>query len=552
MTNDGPGFAPARSSLHRNHPIIWASRFIHHSAFAIRQLCAALILLLFALPARAQLIADWDAAAETAVVFNPDFPGSAELAAYYAEKRHIPKERVIGLRCSQEDSMSRGEFEAHLRGPLLQLFESRHWWNAEPPLPGKPLTGDGIPSPLAPSNKIRVLVLMRGVPFQIRRATQKPKQSQEDEASVDSELAVLGLTSPPVQGGLRNPYFDQQTRFPHAQNSSGLLIVGRLDGPDDSTVKRMIDDALHAEQIGLLGRAVIDLANKTGAYQEGENWLKNSADSYRRAGIPVFIDRFENVLRDGWPLPETILYLGWYTDHIAGALASPTFHFKRGAIACHLHSFSASVIRSHDKAWAGPLLSHGAAVTFGNVFEPYLALTLHFDIFNKRLLEGFTVGEAAWNATPALSWMNVVLGDPLYRPFGKGTGSKLGEGDDRDYALYQGMALRLAGEPDGRIKTALTEYAEKRHRPRLLELTALLSALQSKIPQAVDLLEHAESTTKDPAELLRLRLYQAEMLRRSEKADAARKLLRETLKDERFKEQSSRTAAESLLKDLGG
>ncbi|MCX6852548.1 MAG: TIGR03790 family protein, partial [Verrucomicrobia bacterium] len=207
------------------------------------------------LSVRAQLIADWDATAETAVIFNPDYPGSAELASYYANQRHIPKERVIGLRCSQEDSISRGEFEAQLRGPLLQLFESRHWWNAEPPTPGKPLTGDGISSP-PPSSKVRVLVLMRGIPFQIRRAAQKPKQSEEDEASVDSELAVLGLNNPPVKGGLRNPYFDQQARFPHAQNSLGLLIVGRLDGPDAPTVKRMIDDAIYAEQTGLLGRAV--------------------------------------------------------------------------------------------------------------------------------------------------------------------------------------------------------------------------------------------------------------------------------------------------------
>jgi len=510
------------------------------------------ILLLLTLSARAQLTAEWDAAAETAVIFNPDFPGSAELASYYAEQRHIPKERVIGLRCSQEDSVSRVEFESQLRGPLLQLFESRHWWSTEPPTPGKALTGDGISFTTTPPSRVRVLVLMRGIPFQIRRSAQKPKQSEEDEASVDSELAVLGLNKPPVKGGLRNPYFDQQRRFPHAQNSLGLLLVGRLDGPDAPTVKRMIDDAIYAEQNGLLGRAVIDLAQKNGAYQEGEDWLKNSVESYRRAGIPVFIDRSAEVLRDGWPLPDTIFYFGWYTDHIVGALASPAFRFKRGAIACHLHSFSASVIRSRDKAWAGPLLSHGAAVAFGNVFEPYLALTLHFDIFNKRLLEGFTVGEAAWNATPALSWMNVVLGDPLYRPFGRGIGAKLGEGADRDYALYQGMALRLAGEPDGHIKTALTELAAKRQSPRLLELTALLSALQSKLPQSIDLLEHAESTTQDAAELLRLRLYRAEMLRRIEKADAARKLLRETLGEARFKDQPARTAAESLLKDMGG
>jgi uncharacterized protein (TIGR03790 family) len=514
--------------------------------------CLLFALTVLSVPAHAQLIADWDAAAETAVIFNPDFPGSQELASYYAEKRHIPKERLIGLRCPQEDSMSRGEFDELLRKPLLKLFESSHWWIAEPPTPGKPLTGDGIRSPMAPSARVRVLVLMRGVPFQVRRGPPNPKQSEEDEASVDSELTVLGLNNPPVKGGLRNPYFDQQSRFSHFQGSSGLLIVGRLDGPDDKTVRGMIDDAIQAEQTGLLGRAVIDLAQKSGVYQEGEEWLKNSADSFRRAGIPVFIDRSEKVLLDAWPLPDTILYFGWYTDHISGALASPTFRFKRGAIACHLHSFSASIIRSHDKAWAGPLLSHGAAVTFGNVFEPYLSLTLHFDVFNKRLLEGHTVGEAAWNATPALSWMNVVLGDPLYRPFGKGLGAKLGEGADRDYTLYQGMVKRMAADTDARIKTALTDLAEKRKSTRLLELTALMSALQSKNPEAIDLLEHAGFATREVADVLRLQLYRAELLRRAGKADDARRLLREVLKDDANKNQPALPAAAALLQDMGG
>lgn len=499
--------------------------------------------------AGAQMLAEWDATAETAVVFNPDFPGSAELAAYYAEKRRIPKERLIGLRCPQEDSMSREEFDAQLRQPLLRAFQSKGWWISRPPMP---LTGDGIRAPASMSPTVRVLVLMRGVPFQIRRVSQNPKQAEEDEASVDSELTTLGLESPPVKGGMRNPYFDQQARFPHAQHVTGLLLTGRLDGPDDATVRRMIDDALAAEENGLLGRAVIDLAQKNGAYQEGEDWLKRAADTFKQAGIPVFIDRSAEVLIDAWPLPDTVLYFGWYTDHIFGALASTAFRFKQGAIACHLHSFSASIIRAHDKAWAGPLLSKGAAVTFGNVFEPYLSLTTHFDVLNKRLLEGYTVGEAAWNATPALSWMNVVLGDPLYRPFGKGIGAKLGEGAARDYTLYQGMVRRMAADSDARVKSALAELAVKRRSPRLLELTALLSALQSKHPEALDLLEHAESMSSDTADLLRLRLYRAEFLRRDGKADAARKLLRAMQEDGTFKGQPANPAIKALLTEMGG
>lgn len=502
--------------------------------------------------ARTQIVADWDAAAETVVVFNPDFPGSSALADYYAKKRGIHKERVIGLPCSQEDSISRAEFEAQLRRPLLKLFQSKGWLTARPPVSTGPLTGEGIRAPTAIVPTVRVLVLIRGVPFQVRRTAQQPKQAEEDEASVDSELAALGLTSPPVKGGMRNPYFNQAARFPHATGSAGLLLVGRLDGPDDATVRRMIDDALDAEKEGLLGRAVIDLAQKTGPYAQGEDWLKHSADTYRQAGIPVYIDREAGLLPDHWPLPDTILYFGWYTDHITGALASPSFRFKRGAIACHLHSFSASIIRTNDKAWVGPLLSKGAAVTFGNVYEPYLSLTIHFDLFNKRLLEGFTIGEAAWNATPALSWMNVVLGDPLYRPFGKGLGAVMGEGAERDYTLYQGLIRRMSAESDAQVKTALANYAEKRHRPRLLELTALLSELQSKHVEAADLLEHAGVGNPSPDEQLRLRLYRAEMLRRAGRPGPARELLRQTLADDHFRDLPSRAAAEALLSTLGG
>jgi uncharacterized protein (TIGR03790 family) len=393
---------------------------------------------------------------------------------------------------------------------------------------------------------------MRGVPFQIRRDVQNPKQSEEDEACVDSELTLLGAHDAPAKGGLHNPYFGQQVRFPHAIAAAGVLLVGRLDGPDDATVRRMIDDAIHAEQDGLFGRAVVDLAQKSGVYQEGEDWLKQSAEICLRKGIPVYADIAESVLREGWPLPDTILYFGWYTDRITGALASPAFRFKRGAIACHLHSFSASIIRSADKAWAGPLLAQGAAAAFGNVYEPYLSWTVHFDILNKRLLEGFTLGEAAWNATPALSWMNVVLGDPLYRPFGKTAGSRLGFGADREYAVFQGMVQRMAADSDAQIKTEVAELAVRRKSALLLECTALLSAHQHRHAEAADLFDHAESATADVSARLRLRLYRAEMLRRAEKADAARRLLRETLADAAFQEEPARVAAELLLKELGG
>jgi uncharacterized protein (TIGR03790 family) len=361
-----------------------------------------------------------DLPGETVVVFNPDYAQSRELAEYYAEKRGIPKDRLIGLALPIEDSISREQYDKLIRKPLFETFVRRGWWKLAQAEVTDPETSQPKQAMLVGESGVRVVCLMRGVPFQIRREQEKPITSKEDEASVDSELCTLGMPRATLAGAVRNPYFDQAVRFQMYQGAPGMLLVGRLDAPDADTVKRMIDDALHAEEVGLRGRAVIDLALKTGAYQEGEDWLTRSAILFREHGVPVFIDKEEPLIADHWPLPDTAFYFGWYTATVSGAVGSPSFKFMPGAIACHLHSFSAAAVRSPDRHWVGPLLKQGAAVALGNVFEPYLSLTVHFDVLNRRLLEGYTVAEAAWCATPVLSWMNVVCGDPLYRPYARG------------------------------------------------------------------------------------------------------------------------------------
>jgi len=51
------------------------------------------------------------------------------------------------------------------------------------------------------------------------------------------------------------------------------------------------------------------------------------------------------------------------------------------------------------------------------VYEPYLALTPHLDIFENRLRLGFTFAESAYMSERVVSWMTTVVGDPLYRPY---------------------------------------------------------------------------------------------------------------------------------------
>jgi hypothetical protein len=118
-----------------------------------------------------------------------------------------------------------------------------------------------------------------------------------------------------------------------------------------------------------------------------------------------------------YPMRYPALYYGWYTGNVAGPFALPNFRLTRGAVAIHIHSYSAATLRNPVGNWCGPLLMAGAAATFGNVYEPYLAFTPQIDIFNERLLDGFTFAEAAWMASRATSWQTTVVGDPLYRPF---------------------------------------------------------------------------------------------------------------------------------------
>jgi hypothetical protein len=111
------------------------------------------------------------------------------------------------------------------------------------------------------------------------------------------------------------------------------------------------------------------------------------------------------------------LYFGWYAEHVSGPFVRPDFRFARGAVAVHIHSFSALTLRDPLHHWAGPLVSVGAAATFGNVYEPYLSLTPQLDIFYDRLRAGFTFAESGYMAHRALSWMTTFVGDPLYRPY---------------------------------------------------------------------------------------------------------------------------------------
>jgi uncharacterized protein (TIGR03790 family) len=352
--------------------------------------------------------------AATLVVYNNMDPDSATLAAYYAKRRAIPLDHIVGLNCPTSEEITRAQYDETIAEPLRRVFAERGWWH----VPAE----NGLP---VSDNRIRFVALIRGIPLKIAKVENYPGDSftsrqavlDTNAAAVDSELATLGVRTRKISGPMKNYYFQSFAPFMDTPLAA-LMLVCRLDGPTVAIVENMIDGALAAERGGLNGFAYVDMRGITsGAFSEGDQWLAAAAAELRQYEMPVISDTLPELFPADYPMAHVAMYLGWYSGGVEGPMARDDFQFLPGAIAVHIHSFSAGSLRDAHEFWAAPLLAHGAAATLGNVYEPFLDLTPHLDVFTDRLRNGFTFAESAYAAEPALSWMTTFVGDPLYRPF---------------------------------------------------------------------------------------------------------------------------------------
>lgn len=379
--------------------------------------------------------------ASVAILYNRSVPESVKLAETYRAARNIPAGNLVGLDLPQADDISRDDYDSRILKPLRQEFDRRAWWKL-----GK--NQEGLTLPV--ENRIRFIAIIRGVPLRIRNSAAKPPGTDlskpfegHNEASVDSELAAFGIHGLPLDGPVNNAYFKSEASISEA-NMPFLVMVSRLDADSWQTCERMIRDAVETEKTGLWGRAYVDIANKI---PQGDEWLEGVVKQNLATGIPTVTDRFNDTLPTNYPMTDASLYYGWYEWNVNGPFLNPGFQFKRGAVAMHLHSFSAEQIRDPNRNWSAALLGRGAACTIGNVYEPYLGVTHYFDILHKRLLDGATFAEAAWAAMPAVSWQGVVFGDPLYRPFLHLDGSGDKSADDNDFRALRLAMMEWGGQP---------------------------------------------------------------------------------------------------------
>jgi uncharacterized protein (TIGR03790 family) len=361
---------------------------------------------------------DADLAARVVILANSADPDSVALAGYYAEKRGIPRENIIALQLPTAEIVSRVEFDTQLYQPLQDELVRRKWLDglavATPnPAPRRHYSIIG--------HRISYLVVCRGVPLYVGgqdlpddnpSITGRNSQLRNNSAAVDAELALLARNGWPLMAFVANPLFNRDN--PSALLAQQIVKVARLDGPTPADARGLVDRALAAETTGLLGRGYIDLG---GPHADGDQWIEDAARQLAALGFDTDTDRAKETIGPAARFDAPALYFGWYSQTVTGPFTSESFRFPPGAVALHIFSYSASTLRDPRRSWAATLVARGVTATFGNTSEPFLQFTHQPQLVLRALARGDTLGDAAAYAIPYFSWMGVLIGDPLYRPF---------------------------------------------------------------------------------------------------------------------------------------
>ena len=206
--------------------------------------------------------------------------------------------------------------------------------------------------------------------------------------------------------------------------TNGILLVARLDGPTADIARGLVDKALQAERDGLWGRAYFDargLPQSETNYWLGDEWILGAAQISRALGFETVVD-------------DNAGYVSGKFSHephralrrlVCGDACGP-FHAAEGRVHARRVRVSPALVQRRHAAQRQP--SVGAArcsprarpAPWAACMSRILRSRQTSRCFLERFTVGqFTFGEAAWAAQPALSWQTTVVGDPLYRPFGK-------------------------------------------------------------------------------------------------------------------------------------
>lgn len=475
---------------------------------------------------------------EVIVIYNSRMPESKAVADYYAQKRRVPTNQVFGFDLPTTEDISRRQFRDSLYRPLAKALEKNKLWHI-----GSVFIGEtnGMPSriewrPL--ESRIRYAAVCYGVPLRITEddtaseagADKLRPELKRNAAAVDADLALLPLVEYgyPLYGLLPNTLY-ATTNAALLNPTNGLLLVTRLDGPTPQVARELVDKAIEAETNGLWGRAYLDVRGiKDVGLNLGDDWIKTAAETARFMGFEVMEDTNSATFSASFPMSHIALYAGWYDNDASGPFRLPQVEFMPGAFAYHLHSYSAATLRSTNANWAGPLLAKGVTCTMGCVAEPQLGGTPDVGTFLGRfLVYGFTLGEAAYACQNSLSWQTTVIGDPLYRPFGRPPQELHQELERRGSPLIEWAHLKVVDlnlykhTPLAAMAGYLEDIPITKQSAVLTEKLGDLYAALGKPASTLRAYRQALKLNPSPQQRIRIRLALGQKLEEQERPDEA-------------------------------
>ena len=346
------------------------------------------------------------------VVVNRQVPDGQRLADAYRAARDIPESHQVLIDVAPQETMRRDQYLAAVERPVADWLQRQ-----------------------AAQDEIIYIVLMQGVPLRV----QADPSTRMPLASVDSSLTLLyrKLTGAGVgPGPLVNPLFVEdapEAGWPAFDRSRhDIYLVTRLDGFTAADATALAARCTPGPDSTM--RVVLD--GRPGGTGPEHMWFATAAERIRSAApkVQVDLDQTASVIRD---VSGVIGYFSWGAADPANRERVLPLTFAPGAVGASLSSSDVRTFKQPPETWkpgswqdrvrffegsaewlAGDLVRAGITGWAGAVADPYVDGVVRPQVLVPAYLAGRSLGEAYYLATKYLGWRNVVLGDPLCRPFG--------------------------------------------------------------------------------------------------------------------------------------
>ncbi|MBI5707411.1 MAG: TIGR03790 family protein [Armatimonadetes bacterium] len=330
------------------------------------------------------------------VVINLASDDSKAVGSAYVKARSIPHSNVVTLTASLEEKITAKEFRETLEGPIREKIKA---------LKPKP----------------DFIVLARGLPL---------KYWDKATISVDAGLSTMEIRRDPIttikdEAQVRSwisPYFGKNEPF--SSEKFGFYLVTRLDGYSLDDAKALIQNSMNAKPSKGPFLIDVDPGRVRPGYDRTHDTLIEAVKVLRKKGFAVEFDESDKFVSGSSP---AMGYASWGSNDGHYLISNyKAIKFQPGAIGETFVSTSARTFKpvTSGQSVITDLIHSGITGIKGYVDEPYTLAMAHPDILFDRYTSGYTLAESFYMASMMLKWKDLVVGDPICRPYAAAGSSK--------------------------------------------------------------------------------------------------------------------------------